>query len=100
MDDRREPQDGDAEIVEGELVGPEPDPEPDPAPEVGYTAAGVPTFDHVRERIEGRVATASGAGELDAAMPEVRSLEQQEADRAAAGRDRLEEIRRAMRGGA
>lgn len=78
------------------------DPEPDPAPSVedvtGYTADGVPTFDHVRSVIEGRSATALGAEELAGETPEVRTLEQQETDRAAAGRDRLEEIRRSMRG--
>lgn len=79
----------------------DPDPEPDPAPSVeevtGYTADGVPTFDHVRSVIEGRSATAAGYEELAGETPEVRTLEQQEADRAAAGRDRLEEIRRSMR---
>lgn len=79
-------------------------PEPDPAPSLedvtGYTAEGVPTFDHVRSVVEGRSATALGAGELDRDLPEVRTLEQQEIDREAAGRDRLEEIRRAMRGDA
>jgi hypothetical protein len=103
MSERREPQDEDAEVVQGEVVEGElvpavEDPTPAPLPEVGYTSAGVPTFDYVRERIEGRVATAGGAGELDAATPEVRSLEQQEAERAAAGRDKLEEIRRSLRG--
>ena len=61
-----------------------------------YTAEGVPTFDFVRERIEGRAATAVGRGELDAETPEGRTLAQQEADRAAAARDRLEQIRRSM----
>lgn len=63
----------------------------------GYTAEGVPTFDFVRERIEGRAATAAGRGELDAETPEGRRLAQQEADREAAARDRLEQIRRSMR---
>ena len=88
------------------MTEPEFDPAADPAlpaPSVedvtGYTAEGVPTFDHVRSVIEGRSATAAGAGELAGETPEVRTLEQQEADRAAAGRDRLEEIRRSMRRG-
>jgi len=103
MSERREPQDEDAQVVEGEVVEGElvpavEDPAPVGLPEVGHTAAGVPTFDYVRERIEGRVATAGGAGELDAETPEVRSLEKQEAERAAAGRDKLEEIRRSLRG--
>ena len=63
---------------------------------VDYTDAGVPTFDFVRDRIEGRAATALGQGELDAETPEGRTLAQQEADRDAAARDRLEQIRRSM----
>jgi hypothetical protein len=70
----------------------------DPPISADYTDAGVPTFDFVRERIEGRAATALGQGELDARTPEGRTLAQQEADREAAGRDRLEQIRRSMGG--
>lgn len=73
-----------------------PEPAP-PAEDTGYTAAGVPTFDHVRERIEGRSATADGARELVDETPEARSLAEQEADREQAGRDKLEEIRRSLR---
>lgn len=80
------------------MTEPEPPADPPAVPDTGYTAEGVPTFDHVRDRIEGRAATAAGAEELDAATPEVRSLEQREADRDAAGRDKLEEIRRSLRG--
>jgi hypothetical protein len=61
-----------------------------------YTDAGVPTFDFVRDRIEGRAATALGQGELDAETPEGRTLAQQEADRDAAARERLAQIRRSM----
>jgi phage shock protein A len=75
---------------------------PDPVlPELGnpdYTDEGVPTFDFVRSRIEGRAATAEGRSELDAETPEGRSLAQQEADRDAAARDKLAEIRRSMGG--
>ncbi len=70
----------------------------DPAALTGYTAAGVPTFDFVRERIEGRAAAALGQEELDAETPEGRTLAQQEADRDAAARERLEQIRRSMNG--
>jgi hypothetical protein len=61
-----------------------------------YTDAGVPTFDFVRDRIEGRAATALGQGELDAETPEGRTLAQQEADRDEAARERLAQIRRSM----
>jgi phage shock protein A len=67
----------------------------DPEP-TGYTADGVPTFDHVRDVIEGRAATAIGAEELVAETPEGRALAEQEADREQAGRDKLEEIRRSL----
>ncbi|NMO93633.1 hypothetical protein [Actinomycetospora sp. TBRC 11914] len=79
----------DAEIVESVPAEPA-------APD--YTEAGVPTFDFVRDRIEGRVATAQGRDELDAETPEGRTLAQQEADRDAAARERLEQIRRSMGG--
>jgi phage shock protein A len=75
---------------------------PDPVtPDPGtpdYTDEGVPTFDFVRNRIEGRAATAEGRGVLDAETPEGRTLAQQEADRDAAARDKLAEIRRSMGG--
>jgi hypothetical protein len=70
----------------------------DPPISADYSDAGVPTFDFVRERIEGRAATALGQGELDARTPEGRTLAQQEADRDEAARDRLEQIRRSMGG--
>jgi phage shock protein A len=81
-------------VVEGEIAA-------DTSPELGaakpaadYTGSGVPTFDYVRDRIEGRFATSTGAAELadDAA------LDEQLAEREQAGRDKLEQIRRSMRG--
>jgi phage shock protein A len=62
-----------------------------------YTNDGTPTFDYVRDRIEGRVATSLGATELTANTPQAASVEDQFAAREKAGRDRLEEIRRSMR---
>jgi phage shock protein A len=58
---------------------------------------GVPTFDFVRDRIEGRVATALGTTELSEETAAGRSLAQQQEDRDAAARERLEEIRRSLR---
>src|ERR1700712_4422999 len=66
---------------------------------VDYTDAGVPTFDFVRDRIEGRTATALGQGELDAETPEGRTLAQQEADRDEAARERLPPTRPRQTGG-
>jgi hypothetical protein len=64
----------------------------------GYTEGGVPTFDYVRERIEGKFATSVGSTELAGETPEGVAVEEQLAERERAGRDKLEEIRRAMRG--
>jgi hypothetical protein len=82
-----------AEVLDAEIVG-----DADGTPHSGYDERGVPSFDFVRERIEQRTATALGAQELDAESPAGRTLEQQQADREEAGRDRLEAIRRQMRG--
>ncbi|HEX5120159.1 MAG TPA: hypothetical protein VFW65_33660 [Pseudonocardiaceae bacterium] len=67
------------------------------APITDYTDDGTPTFDYVRDRIEGRIATSIGAGELAGSTPEAASVDEQFTAREQAGRDRLEEIRRAMR---
>ncbi len=86
------------EIVEGVVVEDDavvalPTP-PDAA--MDYTEDGVPTFEFVRNRIEGRVATSIGTAELDADTTHVASLDEQAAAREQAGRDRLAEIRRSM----
>lgn len=68
-----------------------------PQPDTGYTAAGVPTFEGVREKIETRYGTALGATELAEETPEVRGAsERYEAVQKAAA-DKLEEIRSSMR---
>ncbi|MEJ2860588.1 hypothetical protein [Actinomycetospora flava] len=66
--------------------------------EPGYTEDGVPTFEHVRETIERRSATAAGYEELVADSPAGRERAEREADHDAAARDKLEEIRRSVRG--
>ena len=63
-----------------------------------YDEAGVPTFEHVRDKIEGRYATAIGGTELAEESAAGLSIAQQQADREAAARKRLEEIRRSVRG--
>lgn len=70
----------------------------EPEHEPGYTDDGVPTFEHVRETIERRSATAAGYEELVADSPAGRERAEREADHDAAARDKLEEIRRAVRG--
>lgn len=74
-----------------------PGPVPPDAPVTDYTDDGTPTFDYVRDRIEGRVATSIGFTELTGDTPEATAVDEQFAARAQAGRDRLEAIRRAMR---
>ncbi|MCC8246347.1 hypothetical protein [Saccharothrix luteola] len=83
----------DAEIVEYEAP-------PVVVPPADYTEDGVPTFEHVRDRIENRVATGIGAEELAGATPEAKAVEDQFEARRQAGIDKLEEIRRSMRGDA
>ena len=72
---------------------------PVPAPnlDTGYTDAGVPTLEGVREKIETRYGTALGATELAEETPEVRTAaEHYEAQHKAAA-EKLEEIRASMR---
>lgn len=87
------------------------DPEPAPDPDItgpgggaaptleevtGYTDAGVPTFDSVREKIERRAGTAIGSEELARESSAGRTLEEQYEDRRKAAADKLAEIRRSM----
>ena len=72
-------------------------PVPPPNLDTGYTDAGVPTLEGVREKIETRYGTALGATELAEESPEVRTAaEQYEAQHKAAAEKR-EEIRASMR---
>jgi phage shock protein A len=68
--------------------------EPDLDP--SYTASGVPTFESVREKIEGRYETSIGSAELDAESPEGRDVEKQYEDRQRAAAERLAQIRKSM----
>jgi phage shock protein A len=73
---------------------------PDPTPaDTGYTSAGVPTFDGVREKIENRYGAALGATELAEEGREARDAEEQFEDRQRAAAEKLEQIRRSMRSG-
>jgi phage shock protein A len=76
----------------------EPAAAPPPADPVdtGYTSAGVPTFESVREKIETRYGTAIGASELAAETPEGRTVEEQYDARQRAAAERLAEIRKSM----
>ena len=70
---------------------------PAPAvPDTGYTDAGVPTLDGVREKIEARFGTAAGATELAEATPEAHTAAQQYEAQQKAAAEKLEEIRASM----
>ena len=71
-------------------------PTPD-EPDTGYTTAGVPTLDGVREKIETRYGTALGATELAEETPEARSAAEQFDKRQKAAAEKLDEIRASMR---
>lgn len=96
----------DAEIVESSMFAPL----PLGGLSTDYNDAGVPSLDYLRDKIEGRHATAIGSTELAeaAAAREAAArrsaqehaallAEQQHAAREQAGKDKLEEIRRSMR---
>ncbi|WP_072691168.1 hypothetical protein [Rhodococcus marinonascens] len=61
-----------------------------------YTSEGVPTFDSVRDRIEGRSATAIGSSELAHESVSGKSLDERWEAREKAGKAKLEEIRRSL----
>ena len=67
-----------------------------PAPD--YSEAGVPSLDYVRDKIEGRYANSLGSTELAHETPEARSFEEQAAKREEAAKEKLEAIRRSLRG--
>lgn len=67
-----------------------------PVPDTGYTPAGVPTLEGVREKIETRFGTALGATELAEDTPEGKTAAQQFEARQKAAEDKLEEIRASM----
>jgi phage shock protein A len=75
-----------------------PAPTPD-ALQPDYTDAGVPSFDYVRDRIENRFTTATGATELAGlgTDQDVASLDEKLAERDRAARAKLDEIRKSMR---
>ena len=61
-----------------------------------YTDGGVPTYDAVREKIEGRFGTAIGSAELAHEAPAGKSVEQQWTEREKAAKAKLDEIRKSM----
>jgi phage shock protein A len=84
------PEPIDAEIVHPAEIPPVTAPRPD------YDEHGVPSFDYVRDRIEGRHAASQGATELAGESPEGRTLDEQLTERDRAAKARLDEIRRSL----
>lgn len=83
----------DADIVELPPTGPA---APSYEEVTGYTQAGIPTFDHIRDKIERRTTTALGAEELAHGTATGSDAERAFADREKAAKAKLEEIRRSM----
>ena len=65
-------------------------------PDTGYTDAGVPTLEGVRDKIESRYGTALGATELASETPEARTAEERYEATKKAAAEKLEEIRKSM----
>jgi hypothetical protein len=65
--------------------------------DTGYTDAGVPTLEGVREKIETRYGTALGATELAEETPEGRTAAEQYQAQHKAAAEKLKEIRDSMR---
>ena len=74
-----------------------PPPVSTPNLDTGYTDAGVPTLEGVREKIETRYGTALGATELAEDTPEVRTATEQYEAQHKAAVEKLDEIRASMR---
>ena len=93
----------DDEPIDAEVVPPPASPDFTPAVHAptfdevtGYTESGVPTFDHVRDKIEQRTATSIGGRELAEAGREAATLDEQMARRDEAAKNKLDEIRKSM----
>jgi hypothetical protein len=89
------------EIVDAEIVEdhrPTPDLTLPPTPAFDYTDAGVPTLDYVRGRVEQRLGTAEGSVELAGGADAAKAQADREAERAKLAQDKLEAIRRSLRG--
>jgi hypothetical protein len=95
------PRPAENEVLDAELVE-EPAPVPVPVPPTppsftpDYDDRGVPSFDYVRAKIEGRSATAIGSTELADETPQGRALDDQMAERERKANEKLEEIRRSL----
>ena len=89
------PSQAQPEPIDAELVEPA-RPAPPTPPAADYDEHGVPSFDYVRDKIEGRYATSLGSAELSESTAKARSLEEQQAERDHAAKAKLDEIRRTL----
>ena len=70
---------------------------PDPAlPDLFYTDKGVPTFDAVRAKIEGRIGQSIGEAELVGESDEGKAFQEKWDKRNEAAADRLAQLRKSM----
>lgn len=88
----------DAEIVEEPTAPPAPATPLPPGSTPDYDDRGVPSFDYVRAKIEGRSATAIGSTELAGETEQGRALDEQMAERDRKAKEKLDEIRRSLGG--
>ena len=86
----------DAEIVDLSPSGPSGPAAPSYEQVTGYTAAGVPTFDHVREKIERLTTTALGTEELAHGTTAGQDAAHAFEEREKAAKAKLDEIRRSL----
>ncbi|WP_181784550.1 hypothetical protein [Pseudonocardia pini] len=93
-DPQRTPVPVDDDIVDAEVVEPTALTPPPPAVSTDYTDQGVPTLDYVRDKIEGRSATAMGWEELR--TKEVEEAEKKFAEREEKGKAKLDELRKQL----
>ena len=90
-DEPAKPKHAKPEPVEAEVTTPA-----TPVPDTGYTDAGVPTLEGVRDKIESRYGTALGATELASETPEARTAEDRYEATKKAAAEKLDEIRKSM----
>ena len=83
-------------VIDAEIVDPS-SPVVTPTPiSPDYTDAGVPTFTHVRDKIEKRIGRAIGSEELAHESAAGRSVQEQWDAREKAAKERLEQIRKSL----
>lgn len=83
----------DDEPLDAEIV-PDDGPEQPHAADAGYTDEGVPTFGYVEHRVQSMMAK----GEMDAQTPAAKNADWDYDQAKRAGKAKLDEIRRSMRG--